>query len=483
MFYVIIFSLNLGLYRQGVYGYGYAPYGPYSPVGSPMPTDTTKGNPNDVKGNTASTPVRPNSYQNLSFNPNGTYGRGAQTGYQDPRYTYDGLQSTIPWLDICKTKVLMSYRHFYLTKEPINSSCFQLILYEMSLRKKPCNLLFMIIRTMELASAQAKLQELKKKTQILRCYSSGSLLNKLQECLNRTDEESEMLHEQLLGKEIDVVTFTKKYKQLQCYSPGNNLVELEVKNTWLSVDHKNQMLMIRKVDPTLDMEAHEGDNYTHILFMIIRTMDLASAQGKLHKLKKKTQLLQCYSSGSLLNKLQECLNKTDEESEMLHEQLLGKEIDVVTFTKKYKQLQCYSPGNNLVELEVKNTWLSVDHKNQMFMIRKVDPTLDMEADEGDNYTHILFMIIRTMDLASAQVKLHELKKKTQLLQCYSSGSLVNKVQECLNKTDEESEMLHAQLLGKEIDVVTFTKKYKQLQCYSPGSFPVYWLESRCLLKF
>ncbi|CAI9285174.1 unnamed protein product [Lactuca saligna] len=44
--------------------------------------------------------------------------------------------------------------------------------------------------------------------------------------------------------------------------------------------------------------------------------------------------------------------------------------------------------NILDELEVKNTWLSVDHMNQMLMIRKVDPTLDMEADEGDNYTHI-----------------------------------------------------------------------------------------------
>nr|KAJ0192303.1 hypothetical protein LSAT_V11C800453680 [Lactuca sativa] len=93
------------------YGYGYAPYGPYSPTGSPMPTvgqygelygaqhyqyptsyfppmtpttpyspvplkgeitttkkepnlslDTTKGNPNGVKGNTASTPVSPTSY-------------------------------------------------------------------------------------------------------------------------------------------------------------------------------------------------------------------------------------------------------------------------------------------------------------------------------------------------------------------------------------------------------------------------------------
>ncbi|CAI9284646.1 unnamed protein product [Lactuca saligna] len=45
-------------------------------------------------------------------------------------------------------------------------------------------------------------------------------------------------------------------------------------------------------------------------------------------------------------------------------------------------------GNNLVELEVKKTWLSVDHMNQMLMIRKVDPTVDIEADEGDNYTHI-----------------------------------------------------------------------------------------------
>ncbi|CAI9280958.1 unnamed protein product [Lactuca saligna] len=110
---------------HGIYGHGYAPYGPYSPDVSPMPTvgqygelygaqhyqyptsyfppmtpttpysptppkgeitttkeehalsfDTTKGNPNGVKRNTASTPVRPTSYQNLSFNPNGTYRRG-----------------------------------------------------------------------------------------------------------------------------------------------------------------------------------------------------------------------------------------------------------------------------------------------------------------------------------------------------------------------------------------------------------------------
>ncbi|KAI3791251.1 hypothetical protein L2E82_04955 [Cichorium intybus] len=121
---------------QGVYGYGYAPYGPYSPAGSPMPTvgqdgqlygaqhyqyptsyfqpmtpttpyttppkgevttdqsalsmdTTTKG----TKGNTGTTPVRPTSYQNLSFNPNASYGS------QNPRYGFDGLQSPFPWLD------------------------------------------------------------------------------------------------------------------------------------------------------------------------------------------------------------------------------------------------------------------------------------------------------------------------------------------------------------------------------------------------
>ncbi|XP_023738088.1 vacuolar protein-sorting-associated protein 37 homolog 1 [Lactuca sativa] len=89
--------------------------------------------------------------------------------------------------------------------------------------------------------------------------------------------------------------------------------------------------------------------------MIIRTMELASAQEKLHDLKKKTQLLQCYSPDSLLNKLQECMNKTDEESEMLHEQLLGKEIDVVTFTKKYKQLRINYHKQSLTYLAAKTS--------------------------------------------------------------------------------------------------------------------------------
>ncbi|XP_076885519.1 YTH domain-containing protein ECT2-like [Bidens hawaiensis] len=109
------------------YSYGYAPYGPYSPAGSPMPTVGQDGqlyggqqfqypnpyfqpmNPtsgpyssaavppkgqntpsaavdstNAVKGINGSGSVRPNPYQNSIFNANGSYRRGA-----------DG----VPWLD------------------------------------------------------------------------------------------------------------------------------------------------------------------------------------------------------------------------------------------------------------------------------------------------------------------------------------------------------------------------------------------------
>ncbi|KAH6811296.1 evolutionarily conserved C-terminal region 2 [Perilla frutescens var. frutescens] len=146
------------------HGYGYAPYGPYSPAASPVPTvghdgqlygaqhyqyptpyfqsltptsgtfptpaapakgeiatsaaadqaplsvDSTNSKSNGLtnsggaKGNSGSAPARA-SYQNSSFNANGSYGRGPlpggvpASGYQDPRYGYDGLQSPFPWLE------------------------------------------------------------------------------------------------------------------------------------------------------------------------------------------------------------------------------------------------------------------------------------------------------------------------------------------------------------------------------------------------
>lgn len=145
------------------HGYGYAPYSPYSPATSPVPTvghdgqfygaqhyqyppyfqpltptsgpyhtstvpvkgeistsaaadptplsvDSANGNSNGItngggiKANNGAVPVRP-TYQNSSFNTNASYGRGALPGgmvtpaFQDPRFGFDGMRSPIPWLD------------------------------------------------------------------------------------------------------------------------------------------------------------------------------------------------------------------------------------------------------------------------------------------------------------------------------------------------------------------------------------------------
>nr|XP_043630326.1 YTH domain-containing protein ECT4-like [Erigeron canadensis] len=147
-------SENLDL-AHGVYGYGYPSYGPYSPATSPVPTvgqdgqffgqqyqypshyfqqlnsagapypattapvkgeaaappvadkqsttvDAVKVNSNGVasKGNTGSAPVKTTPYQNAGYNANGTYGKGAQNGYQDLRYSSTGVYSPYSWLDV-----------------------------------------------------------------------------------------------------------------------------------------------------------------------------------------------------------------------------------------------------------------------------------------------------------------------------------------------------------------------------------------------
>lgn len=140
-------------------GYGYAPYGTYPPPGSPVPTmghdgqlygqqqyhyssyyptpNPTNGPlpPNQVNasvevstsvsadqlslypgtakgiskggnlnGNNGPKLPRPN-YNSSSLSANGSYGRGGYaggmptSGYQDPRYSYDGIRSMFPWFD------------------------------------------------------------------------------------------------------------------------------------------------------------------------------------------------------------------------------------------------------------------------------------------------------------------------------------------------------------------------------------------------
>ncbi|OAY42789.1 vacuolar protein-sorting-associated protein 37 homolog 1 [Manihot esculenta] len=89
-----------------------------------------------------------------------------------------------------------------------------------------------IIRTTELAAAQEKLNELERqKEEILCSRSPASLLQRLQEGINKTEEESETLHRQLLDREIELASFVQKYKKLRTTHYRRSLIHLAAKTT------------------------------------------------------------------------------------------------------------------------------------------------------------------------------------------------------------------------------------------------------------
>ncbi|KAK2655032.1 hypothetical protein Ddye_008084 [Dipteronia dyeriana] len=117
----------------------------------------------------------------------------------------------------CKNISLPFYRKQNLEKEP----------RIMELRNQ-CK----IIRTTELSAAQEKLNELnKQKEELLKFYSPGSLLQKLQGVMNKIEEESEALHRQLLVTEIDIVSFVQKYKKLRTIYHQRALIHLVAKTS------------------------------------------------------------------------------------------------------------------------------------------------------------------------------------------------------------------------------------------------------------
>nr|XP_009398525.1 PREDICTED: YTH domain-containing family protein 2-like [Musa acuminata subsp. malaccensis] len=74
-----------------------------------IPVDTTKSDSNETvkastNGNNGSAKLKP-SQQNSSLNSNGSLGKGAfpgghpSSGYQDPRFGFDGMWSPVPWYD------------------------------------------------------------------------------------------------------------------------------------------------------------------------------------------------------------------------------------------------------------------------------------------------------------------------------------------------------------------------------------------------
>ncbi|KAJ9695272.1 hypothetical protein PVL29_010649 [Vitis rotundifolia] len=89
-----------------------------------------------------------------------------------------------------------------------------------------------IIRTTELAAAQEKLNELERqKEEILKFYSPASLLHRLQETMNKTEEESDTLHRQLLDREMDLGAFVQKYKRLRTTYHRRALTHLAAKTS------------------------------------------------------------------------------------------------------------------------------------------------------------------------------------------------------------------------------------------------------------
>ncbi|VVB05548.1 unnamed protein product [Arabis nemorensis] len=89
---------------------------------------------------------------------------------------------------------------------------------------------------------------------------------------------------------------------------------------------------------------------------IIRTTELATAQEKLNELERqKEEILQFYSPGSLLHKLQEAMNQADKESEALQEKFLEREIDTAAFVQKYKKLRTTYHRRALIHLAAKTS--------------------------------------------------------------------------------------------------------------------------------
>ncbi|KAE8681871.1 Vacuolar protein-sorting-associated protein 37-like protein 2 [Hibiscus syriacus] len=87
-----------------------------------------------------------------------------------------------------------------------------------------------IICTTELAAAQEKLNELERqRDETLKFYSSASLMHRLQDAMNVTEEESEIVNRQLLDGEIDIGTFAQKYKKLRTSYHRRALILLAAK--------------------------------------------------------------------------------------------------------------------------------------------------------------------------------------------------------------------------------------------------------------
>lgn len=83
-----------------------------------------------------------------------------------------------------------------------------------------------------MAATEEKLNELERqKKKSLKSCAPASLLHRLAVTMNKTDEESEVLHRQLLDGDADIATFVEKYQKLSSVYHKHALSHLAAKTS------------------------------------------------------------------------------------------------------------------------------------------------------------------------------------------------------------------------------------------------------------
>ncbi|WVY95892.1 hypothetical protein V8G54_028043 [Vigna mungo] len=132
--------------------------------------------------------------------------------------------------ELCKENLQLAAEYFR------SSQTIYILNSDENLRKEPriveLSNQYRIICTTELAAAQEKLNELyRQKEEITKLNSPLYLLQRIQEAMNKTDEESENLHHQFLDREIDLGAFLQKYKKLRTAYHRKSLINLAAKTS------------------------------------------------------------------------------------------------------------------------------------------------------------------------------------------------------------------------------------------------------------
>lgn len=96
-------------------------------------------------------------------------------------------------------------------------------------------------------------------------------------------------------------------------------------------------------------------------------------------------------------------------------------------------------------------------------------TLQLARENLEKESYIMELrnqcrIIWTTELATAREKLNELERqKSEIMMSYSPPAMLQRIQETMIKTDEDSETVHKLLLENECDLPVFVQKYKKLR--------------------